>query len=181
MVRNRGIRKSPQIHCVAVNGQSPEKQAGVGIAGGAKACRNFLVSAGSDSLQEISRMMPDSSRKLARRQTGIYPRQAPIVWQPELPLIGGIVALRSEHELMHAVAQLHRLKKIVFQRLDTSILSGRRDVEPEVPKKVGVTRVGIWVSRILVIEQAVIVLALAAHHEQLAIPRRIGRVGGVWV
>jgi len=78
-------------------------------------------------------VMPGTIRELARRQAGVDPSQPSILRQPELPLIAGVVALLSEHEFMHAVAELQCLKEVEFQSLDASRLDGSGEIEPEIP------------------------------------------------
>ena len=105
-------------------------------------------------------MVPYTGGKPARGYSCVNPSQIAARREPELPLIRDVVALRSEHEFMYAIAELYRLKHVMFHGLYRSVVGSSRNIKPEIPEEVCVCR-GPRVLVVLPIEKTVVVFTAA--------------------
>ena len=82
---------------------------------------------------------------------------------------------------MHAIAEWYGLKQVVLQGLYRRVACGRRNVEPEIPKKVSVTCEPGGIGIVLPIEKSVVVGASAGQDEMLPVPVERGQVVGIGI
>src|SRR5256885_8089404 len=100
---------------MAIDRDRAISQAAVAIRSRAEDLGNFLRPAWSHALQEVGSMVPRTRRRRTGRDSRVHPGEIIPLRQPDLPLIRLVVALRAEHEFMHAIAERYSLEQVMFQ------------------------------------------------------------------
>src|SRR6266850_2869905 len=149
---------------MSIDGQRAISQTGVAVRGRSEIVRNFLISTTVYALQEVGRVVPPTGGKPARRDATVNPGKIASLREPELPLIRDVVALRSEHEFMDAIAELYRLKHVMLHGLYRGVAGGGRNIQPEIPKKICVPRIS-GILAVLPIEKTVVVFTATGQNE----------------